>query len=215
MNHRRFNRGIFLSAALALSTVSGVNSQPNVAQVKLEFGENRLPIRFETDPRTDLIESIKVARLPNWICGQSAFRDPTGNRWNLNLNVCDHSLQPQVLDLIVVTSSGEEWKTRLNAMGPELDISNLISIYPNPFNSTLHISFTVPRAVADRHVKTTIYNELGQRVTVLLDREVRLGHQSVVWNGRDQTGRRVGSGVYYIRVMMGSLKATMRTVLVK
>ena len=70
--------------------------------------------------------------------------------------------------------------------------------YPNPFNPTTNIVFTLSRS-AD--VKLTVYNLLGQRVAVLLDNQTRLtGTHTVQWNGRDDAGQLVSSGVYVYRL---------------
>ena len=79
----------------------------------------------------------------------------------------------------------------------------------------MNISFTLPNALSDKHVVVTVYNELGQKVAVLGNQSLEEGYQSVVWNGRDLVGRDVGSGVYYIRVLIGRQEATIRAVLVR
>lgn len=70
--------------------------------------------------------------------------------------------------------------------------------YPNPFNPTTNISFTLTKA-AD--VKLTVYNLLGQKVAVLLDNQLRTaGKHTVQWDGRDEVGTLVSSGMYIYRL---------------
>jgi len=65
--------------------------------------------------------------------------------------------------------------------------------YPNPFNPSTSIKFSVP---VNANVTLTIYNLLGQVVTTLVNEEVSAGHYSTVWNGADDNGYQVSSGVY-------------------
>jgi hypothetical protein len=65
--------------------------------------------------------------------------------------------------------------------------------YPNPFNPSTSIEFSVP---VNSDVILRIYNLLGQVVTTLVNEEVSAGHYSTVWNGADDNGFQVSSGVY-------------------
>jgi hypothetical protein len=66
--------------------------------------------------------------------------------------------------------------------------------YPNPFNPSTSIEFSVP---VDTKVTLTIYNLLGQVVTTLVNEEVSAGNYSTVWNGADDNGFQVSSGIYF------------------
>jgi hypothetical protein len=65
--------------------------------------------------------------------------------------------------------------------------------YPNPFNPSTSIEFSIP---VTSDVTLKIYNLLGEVVTTLVNEEVSAGHYSTVWNGADDTGSKVSSGVY-------------------
>ncbi len=69
--------------------------------------------------------------------------------------------------------------------------------YPNPFNASTVIDFAMPRA---GHVKLEIYNILGQKVKDLIDEKVTAGYKKVVWDGTNNTGKGVASGVYFYRL---------------
>jgi hypothetical protein len=69
----------------------------------------------------------------------------------------------------------------------------LLQNQPNPFNPTTRIAFEVPRP---GRYRVLVYNSLGRRVRVLLDRELPAGPGSVLWDGRDGAGTRVASGIY-------------------
>jgi len=69
--------------------------------------------------------------------------------------------------------------------------------YPNPFNSTTIFRFSLPETEA---VTLTIYNIRGQRVHTLVDKSLESGEHEVIWNGTNQAGQAVASGVYVARL---------------
>ncbi len=77
------------------------------------------------------------------------------------------------------------------------DAFALTQNYPNPFNPETVIPFALPEA-AD--VRLTIYNVLGQQVSHLVDDRLTAGCHRVAWDGRDEYGRQVASGLYFVRM---------------
>ncbi|OGC94823.1 MAG: hypothetical protein A2142_05975 [candidate division Zixibacteria bacterium RBG_16_48_11] len=73
--------------------------------------------------------------------------------------------------------------------------------YPNPFNATTLIQFALPRS---SQVKLEIFNVLGQKVVTLVDEELQAGYKQVTWDGRDQKGNIVSSGIYFYRLRAGN-----------
>jgi hypothetical protein len=69
--------------------------------------------------------------------------------------------------------------------------------FPNPFNPTTTIGFDLPLS---SHVVIKVYNILGQEITKLLDEQKEAGCYSVVWNGTNDEGLHVSSGVYFYRI---------------
>ena len=84
--------------------------------------------------------------------------------------------------------------------------------YPNPFNPSTRISFTVPEA---GRAVLRVYNVRGQLVRTLLDRRVEAGEVTVRWNGEDQQGRAVSSGVYFCNLSAAGMNATRKMVLLR
>ena len=72
--------------------------------------------------------------------------------------------------------------------------------YPNPFNPTTVIPLEIP---AESYVKASIYNILGQEVLVLLEGIQKPGYSQLIWNGTNQFGQQMSSGIYFIRVHYG------------
>jgi len=70
--------------------------------------------------------------------------------------------------------------------------------YPNPFNPATVIEYALPRA---SQVKIQIYNILGQRVRNLVDELQEAGYKAIPWDGKDDSGNEVGSGIYFYRIV--------------
>jgi len=73
-------------------------------------------------------------------------------------------------------------------------VTELIGNYPNPFNPSTNIKFSLK---ADSKVSLNIYNIRGQKVKTLINDNMQAGWHSIVWNGRDDNGKSVSSGVYF------------------
>jgi hypothetical protein len=73
----------------------------------------------------------------------------------------------------------------------------LMGNYPNPFNASTSIRYTLPE---NAHIEIAIYNIQGQLVRTLLNGEESSGTHIVVWDGRDNIGRNVSSGVYFFQL---------------
>ncbi len=84
--------------------------------------------------------------------------------------------------------------------------------YPNPFNPATEIRFALPGA---SDVEITIYNALGQKVNTLVNRKFDAGFHSVKWNGTDERGSGVSSGIYFYRVSAGAFSSVKKMLLVK
>ncbi len=72
--------------------------------------------------------------------------------------------------------------------------------FPNPFNPTTTIGFSLPEASS---VNLVIYNALGNVVTTLVHDNLDAGNYSYIWNGRDAASRQVSSGVYFYKLTAG------------
>ena len=83
---------------------------------------------------------------------------------------------------------------------------------PNPFNPSTTIKYQLPEA---GEVNLIIYNLLGQQVRTLVKETLEAGFQSVVWDGKDDVGRQVASGIYIYRLQAGSFSQAQRMMLLK
>lgn len=84
--------------------------------------------------------------------------------------------------------------------------------YPNPFNPSTTIRFELPQ---HELVKLEVFNLSGQKVRQLLAEEMVGGYHHCTWDGRDETGSLLSSGIYYLRFQAGSFVQTSRLLLLK
>ncbi|MBN2411920.1 T9SS type A sorting domain-containing protein [candidate division KSB1 bacterium] len=84
--------------------------------------------------------------------------------------------------------------------------------YPNPFNPTTTIEYKLPES---GKIKLTVYNVMGQKVATLHNGFQRTGTHQVIWNGTDDLGKAVTSGVYFYRLEAGSFVKSVKMILMK
>jgi hypothetical protein len=84
--------------------------------------------------------------------------------------------------------------------------------YPNPFNPSTTIQYGVPR---DGAVAIDIYNVMGQKIRTLVDDYRAAGRYVATWDGRDDRGYVVGSGVYFYRLTSGNTGIVKKMLLLK
>jgi hypothetical protein len=91
-------------------------------------------------------------------------------------------------------------------------VYELSNNYPNPFNPSTTIQYAVPRV---SNVSLVIYNVLGQKIRTLVDQPQNAGRFNVTWDGRDNVGHVVGSGVYFYRLNAGETSLVKKMLMLK
>jgi flagellar hook assembly protein FlgD len=84
--------------------------------------------------------------------------------------------------------------------------------FPNPFNPTTNIAFSVPEASM---VSIKVYNIKGQLVRNLLDEYTSAGTHTIQWHGDNDLGRAIGSGIYFIKISDETSSVIRKAVLLK
>ncbi|MFO7895620.1 MAG: FlgD immunoglobulin-like domain containing protein [Candidatus Cloacimonadales bacterium] len=109
------------------------------------------------------------------------------------------------------------YDNELNSNADQAEIAQMetkLSNYPNPFNPTTNISFTLAEAADDSEI--VIYNSKGQVVKTFSNSQLTAGQHSVIWNGTDDNGDSVTSGIYFYRLLeAGNSIATKKMMLLK
>lgn len=88
----------------------------------------------------------------------------------------------------------------------------LFENYPNPFNLATTITFDIPAA---EYVTIYVYNIAGQRIKTLVSDYLPASTQTIVWDGTNDNGLRVSSGLYLFRLQAGGFSAVKKMVLIK
>jgi hypothetical protein len=84
--------------------------------------------------------------------------------------------------------------------------------FPNPFNPTTTIRFALPTSAS---VRINIYNVAGQLVRTGVNEPYAAGFHQYVWNGTDNNGNRVASGVYFYEMKAGGFREVKKMVMLK
>ena len=121
----------------------------------------------------------------------------------------NHELVEKVLDGVLSNSMPPPTDTQ-NQNLPK--VTALRQNQPNPFNPVTQIRFDLAR---DGHVRLEIFDVSGRHVRTLVDQNLKRQQHSVSWNGMDDAGRRVASGVYLYRLVTDDDTMTRRMVLLK
>lgn len=87
-----------------------------------------------------------------------------------------------------------------------------MAIYPNPFNPVTTISFQTAKT---QEVSVTLYNLKGQKIRTLHKGILSTGEHKLIWDGKDNSGRTVSSGVYFARIETGKQCLTRKLLLLK
>jgi flagellar hook assembly protein FlgD len=90
-------------------------------------------------------------------------------------------------------------------------ISN-ITVYPNPFNPTTTIAFNT---LATQEVELSLYNLKGQKVRTLYQGILNGGEHKLIWDGKDNNGRTVSSGIYFAKIQAGKYTQIRKMMLIK
>ena len=91
-------------------------------------------------------------------------------------------------------------------------ITEIKSIYPNPFNPETTIEFNLKE---NSQVNIRVYNLKGQLVKTLIDSKYEAGNHKIVWNGRNSNEQRVASGLYFCKMETKEKSVTKKMILMK
>jgi hypothetical protein len=91
-------------------------------------------------------------------------------------------------------------------------LARLDQNHPNPFNPTTTITYEI---VADTRLSLEVFDAAGRRVRTLYSGVQSAGRHSTPWDGRDDGGRTVASGIYFYRLRAGEVCLTKKMLLVK
>jgi len=112
--------------------------------------------------------------------------------------------------LYFATSRRSVWSITRTPTGIDDDIlpsAISLSNYPNPFNASTNIKFTLPNS---SNVKIDIYDMLGRRVSTIVNEHLFAGYHSVIWNPED-----LSSGIYFYKIETGEIELSQKMMLLR
>ncbi len=84
--------------------------------------------------------------------------------------------------------------------------------YPNPFNPVTVISYQLPEA---RSVTIKVFNVLGDEICTLVDERKQPGNHQIAWNGKNNLGQEMPSGIYFVKIEAGDFRAYRKMVKIR
>ncbi len=120
-----------------------------------------------------------------------------------------HLVTPGVLKVLVPTLDADDDNPSEELLPQQFQLAQN---YPNPFNPTTTIKYYV---ASKGIVNLSVYNILGQRVKTLVNGQMDIGWQEAQWNGRDESGNSVASGIYFYKMSAGDYVDTKKMLLMK
>ncbi len=88
----------------------------------------------------------------------------------------------------------------------------LMGNFPNPFAHATTIKFAIPK---ETRAKLSIFDITGRKVKTLINGNLKRGYYTVVWNGRNENGKKVKSGVYFYVLQAGRFRKSKKMIMVK
>ncbi|MFO7895581.1 MAG: T9SS type A sorting domain-containing protein [Candidatus Cloacimonadales bacterium] len=188
------NSSYIATSDITASTCISINSQN---QYILYFSENKLEIR-------DIISGDIIHHQDSTIEPLSIQRQS-----DEELLFITNNLDTASYDVFVL--SGE---IQVSVEDNQLSTTSFkLSNFPNPFNPTTTIEFSLQQ---NSKVELSVFNIKGQKVISLVQADFAEGPHAVIWNGDDESGQSVGSGIYYYSLKVnGKTEAVTKCLLLK
>ncbi len=140
------------------------------------------------------------------------FKRLTDEEWKSNYTVLP-AFRPDLVNLYLADSlggsrgNGASLVTGNIVITKELKIPSQLILgnnYPNPFNSSTVITFSIPSSLENSRIKLTIYDLQGRYVKQLIHRQMPEGNYAVRWDGTMENGKSAASGVYFYHLTVGT-----------
>lgn len=157
-------------------------------------------------------EMLEAHYLPAYLCDKHIEFDYLFSQNKAILKVCEENLQQHnthttarivAFSFTAPTASSSSVNTAKQFMAFN---------YPNPFNPSTTIEYILPKTT---NVNVSIYNVKGQKIKTLVNKKQNAGKSTVFWNGFDNNGNTVGSGIYFYKIRTKSKTLTKKMILIK
>ena len=198
----------FITSGFDYSFFSGMYSIPYLFPLE-QSSSTSIIVRWATQIPSEEFKIRLYDTAPNWT--EIIVDEDLGEYEILGLNCnCEYGVQ------IVADNIESNYETieliEVNANNTTLNNPMKLQNYPNPFNPETTIFFYLSE---NSDIELDIYNIKGQKIKSLLSDQISAGEHSIVWDGRDDSGKSVSSGIYFYKMKTGNYEKTKRMVLLK
>ncbi|MFH1212732.1 MAG: T9SS type A sorting domain-containing protein [Candidatus Neomarinimicrobiota bacterium] len=138
----------------------------------------------------------------------------------LQIDLKSRTTTEPVLILDSLEIRGADWSVsaynfgNLSESQTVADDANLVTCYPNPFNNATRVNYIV-RATAGGRYRLKVYDLLGRQINTLVDQDLPAGHYSLIWNGADERGVSLGSGIYILKLNGPDFQRTQKIIILR
>ncbi|MCE5250496.1 T9SS type A sorting domain-containing protein [bacterium] len=195
--------------------------------INLQEGRNEISFSIKNGWDYDLSGlklEVNEEKIPSWLkitVLKNEINIPQKMSGNITLNFnISHAPDGSIAEIpfIIVDSNNNQWSYYLkigvssneNSAPHPIDI--LYGNFPNPFNPSTTITYSLAET---RLTKLVIYNSLGQKVKTLLNESQEAGIHTIQWDGRNEFGQKVSSGIYLYQLISGSFIESNRMILLE
>ncbi len=192
--------------------------------------KNRLPVLQSFAPQDSMIVTHYGTTLQFEVMAHDLDGDEIRYQWLFNdmpvgsesaFSITPTTAYPASSSVKVRISDGKksiekQWFLQLLTSVSQTDqqphFYHLEQNYPNPFNPSTTIRFALPES---GHVELLIYNTFGQKIRTLVNQTFAAGTWTVSWNGCDDRGNRMPSGIYYYRLSTSDFTSQKKLIMIK
>ena len=218
------NQSRWMDDSTAAQMANGVSEENNIHATDLGFNLESVYIQTQVNRTMDWLDNKVHDNHPDGWWLHQADDDWNVVQWPLPMDFSYSTSSAAythsewglpVGNLNVFPDKLAEWQTLSTEKNDATFTPNefkLAQNYPNPFNPATDISFTMDKA---SDVSLTIFNMLGQEVRVLENAYLGAGTHTYRWDGRDQLGQSVSTGVYLYTLTDGNKSITKKMALMK
>ncbi len=212
---------------ILLLTLGFMSAGYSANEVTLRYGANEVVVRVMNDCNAELQSlalSIDDERIPAGISASITSkaldvpaRKKSVDGLYLTIDVAQSVAAGRYdIPITLKDQTGNAWQFSLDA-DVVLDLPAKFALhhnFPNPFNPSTHIEYALANTKA-QPTQLVVFDVLGRRVRTLVNRNQMGGNYSVVWDGRDEYGAAVSSGIYYCKLTSGSFVQLQKMTLMK
>jgi len=212
---------IFLSILLAL--LATAVSAEEVPVIRLDEGANEIAISVVNSLNRDITGLTIEAEgheMPAWLTVGGTLRPVEvgqGEKGQEQLvltmtvdNAPEHAETPVPFTLMDTDGNSWTFDVHVSVRSGKPIHDALFENYPNPFNPSTTIRYSLGKR---SHAELAVFNSLGQKIRTLAEGPQAAGAHTVQWNGCNDSGQHVSSGIYFYRLRSGTYVKTMKMVL--